>query len=377
MRDEIELFPIKSQSKGNVAGINNARKTTRVSGTGSDTRRANNTRGNTGNENNVRKNTLNGNEQKKYTGKRKRQSKKRLRRKRRIKILCGIMGIVILGSFIRNWVKENGSFPGIGGNGFVEFGAKEKKYDTSRIIGSASEQNLMAPQKYSASEIEDILEELAESSKDYEKIYDNRDAYPEELLNALCNNSEMLDFTLGYLEKEHTAKGGFTKKELEEKFPLFLQWDERWGYVSYGESCIGLSGCAPTCLSMVIVTLTNNKEATPDRLAVYAQEAGYYVKNTGTAWSFMTEGVTYFGLEGKELCLSKNTVFQELEQGHPIICSMAPGDFTSQGHFIVLVKVQDGKIMVNDPNSIERSSVLWDYEVLEPQIKNLWAFSYE
>ena len=126
VRDEIELFPIKSQSKGNVAGINNARKTTRVSGTGSDTRRANNTRGNTGNENNVRKNTLNGNEQKKYTGKRKRQSKKRLRRKRRIKILCGIMGIVILGSFIRNWVKENGSYPGIGGNGFVEFGAKER-----------------------------------------------------------------------------------------------------------------------------------------------------------------------------------------------------------------------------------------------------------
>ncbi|MBQ4523743.1 MAG: C39 family peptidase [Lachnospiraceae bacterium] len=203
------------------------------------------------------------------------------------------------------------------------------------------------------------------------------DSYPEELLNALCSNPEMLNFTLGYLKKEHSAKGGFTEKELEEKFPLFLQWDERWGYVSYGESCIGLSGCAPTCLSMVIVTLTNNKEATPDRLAVYAQEAGYYVKNTGTAWSFMTEGVTYFGVEGRELSLSKNSIFQELEQGHPIICSMAPGDFTSQGHFIVLVKVQDGKIMVNDPNSIERSSVLWDYEVLEPQIKNLWTFSCE
>ena len=375
MRDEIELFPIKPQNKGNGSEIHNARKPIRTSSAGSNTRRANNTRGNTGNENNVKRNTLNRNEQKKYTGNRKRQSKKRLRRKRRIKILCGIMGIVILGSFIFNWIKKNDGFPGIGGNGFEEFGAKEKKYDSSRIIGSASEQNLVAPKKYSASEIEDILEGLAETSKDYEKIYGNRDAYPEALLNALCNNSEMLDFALGYLEEEHTAKGGFTKKELEKKFPLFLQWDERWGYVPYGENCIGLSGCAPTCLSMVIVTLTNNEEATPDKLAVYAQEAGYYVENTGTAWSFMTEGAAYFGLEGKELCLSKNTIFQELEQGHPIICSMAPGDFTSQGHFIVLVKVQDGKIMVNDPNSIERSSVLWDYEVLEPQIKNLWVFS--
>lgn len=31
------------------------------------------------------------------------------------------------------------------------------------------------------------------------------------------------------------------------------------------------------------------------------------------------------------------------------------------------------KIKVNDPNCIRRSC-LWDYEVLEPQIKNLWAY---
>lgn len=363
MRDEIELFPIKSKGKGND------RVNLKVE-------HQEKTRGEV-KENDRKTNTSQGNISYKSDGNRKKRNRKCLRRRRRIKILCSFIGFVILGCFIHNWVKENGSFPGIGENGFGGFGTDEKKYNTSRIIGSASEQDLITPKKYSSSEIEDILGELAKSSKDYKKIYDNMDSYPEELLNALCSNPEMLNFTLGYLEKEHAANGGFTPKELEEKFPLFLQWDERWGYVSYGESCIGLSGCAPTCLSMVIVTLTNNKEATPDRLAVYAQEAGYYVKNTGTAWSFMTEGVTYFGVEGRELSLSKNTIFQELEQGHPIICSMAPGDFTSQGHFIVLVKVQDGKIMVNDPNSIERSSVLWDYEVIEPQIKNLWVFSQE
>ena len=48
-----------------------------------------------------------------------------------------------------------------------------------------------------------------------------------------------------------------------------------------------------------------------------------------------------------------------LENGEPVICSMRPGDFTTKGHFIVLVGMEDGKIRVHDPNSAQRSSQLW------------------
>ena len=45
--------------------------------------------------------------------------------------------------------------------------------------------------------------------------------------------------------------------------PLFLQWDPRWGYTEYGEdSFLGLSGCGPTCLSMVLYYLTGDKSLT-------------------------------------------------------------------------------------------------------------------
>ena len=73
--------------------------------------------------------------------------------------------------------------------------------------------------------------------------------------------------------------------------------------------------------------------------------------------------------------MSRDEIFAELESGHPIICSMRPGDFTSTGHFIVLVGIEDGKIRVNDPNSRVRSGQLWEYETLEYQINNLWAFT--
>ena len=305
---------------------------------------------------------------------RKRISKKELRRRKRRKLLIRWTGFIILLCLIRGWILKNDPFSW---NEKHSREAGTKEYDTGRIIGEASEQTLKAPRKYSMQEIEDILGELSQSSKEYREIYENMDSYPENLLSALCNNEEMLDFALGYGKEKAEVDTGLTEKELDAKFPLLLQWDKRWGYVPYGESCIGLSGCAPTCVSMVVITLTDNKEATPDKIAAYAQNAGYYVENTGTSWSFMTEGGSHFGIEGRELSLSKNVVMNELEQGHPVICSMRPGDFTSQGHFIVLVKVQDGKIMVNDPNSIKRSSVLWDYEEIEPQIKNLWVFYKE
>ena len=62
-----------------------------------------------------------------------------------------------------------------------------------------------------------------------------------------------------------------------------------------------------------------------------------------------------------------------LEAGNPIICAMGPGDFTTAGHYIVMVGTRDGKIQVNDPNSILNSEKLWTYEDIEGQIRNLWV----
>lgn len=64
----------------------------------------------------------------------------------------------------------------------------------------------------------------------------------------------------------------------------------------------------------------------------------------------------------------------ELENGHPIICSMGRGDFTTTGHIIAITGIKDGKFIVRDPNSKERSNKLWSYEKIAPQIKNLWSY---
>lgn len=54
---------------------------------------------------------------------------------------------------------------------------------------------------------------------------------------------------------------------------------------------------------------------------------------------------------------------------------MGPGEFTSEGHFIVLAGIdENGKIIVNDSNSKINSSKKWDIDVFMKETKNLWSF---
>lgn len=43
---------------------------------------------------------------------------------------------------------------------------------------------------------------------------------------------------------------------------------------------------------------------------------------------------------------------------------MTKGHFTNSGHFIVLRGVKDGKILVADPASRDRSDIEWDLSII-------------
>lgn len=219
------------------------------------------------------------------------------------------------------------------------------------------------------------LEAMAKTNPKVEQIIENREVYPDELFKLLALNEETVDFILDYPSKKDLAPANTIGEVTRGQIPLLLQWDERWGYASYGGELMALSGCGPTCLAMVAAGLTGNAAVTPYEVARYAEQNGFYVAGEGSSWTLMSEGGAAFGVTGRELPLSENMVMDCLLQGQPVICSMRPGDFTTTGHFIVLVGVKDGQIQVNDPNSRERSEKLWDWSTLEYQITNLWAFS--
>lgn len=223
-------------------------------------------------------------------------------------------------------------------------------------------------------ETEEKLLALAQDSPEITAIYRDRASYPPEMLKALALNPEILDFVKGWPDADGSVKGGFTEAELGTAHPLFMQWDDRWGYYAYGESNIGLAGCGPTCLSMIIFSLTGNKEATPDKLADYSMKNGHYVSGAGTAWSLMTAAPAAYDVSAAELGLDESAMKQLLNQGGMIICAMRPGDFTTTGHFVVIYGYDRDGFLVNDPNSRERSGKSWPFSTLKSQIKNLWGF---
>ena len=222
------------------------------------------------------------------------------------------------------------------------------------------------------------LEAMASEHPEAEPILQNPGEYPSRLLESLARNPELLDFTLDYPDKKGTSgdRIDLSGKYQAGRIPLLMQWDEDWGYAPYGEGMIALDGCGPTCLSMVAVGLTGDTSLNPKAVASFSEKNGYLDAGTGgTLWTLMSEGAQKLGLSSRELPLDENRMARELSEGHPIICSLRPGDFTAVGHFIVLYDYGNDGFLVRDPNSRSRSEETWSYQTLKPQIRNLRAFS--
>lgn len=198
--------------------------------------------------------------------------------------------------------------------------------------------------------------------------------YPQELIDLLERNEETLDFVENYPKREKYINQNIdlSKDYKQGKVPLLIQWDKRWGYEMYGDSMIGLAGCGPTCLTMAYLYYTGDMSMNPKKMSEFAQQNGYHTAD-GTSWNLWTDGAEQIGLHGESLSLNENTMKAALDAGELIVCSMAPGDFTTTGHFILLRGYNEKGFFVNDPNSQNNSRKQWDYDTLSPQIKNLWA----
>lgn len=200
-------------------------------------------------------------------------------------------------------------------------------------------------------------------------------AIPKRLIQLAAENQEALGFVANYPAVQQDAEAVQAMNPSgTSQVPLYIQWDQKWGYDIYGDGLLGYTGCAPTCLAMAAAYLTG-EEVTPSQTAFYADSMGYYTPGSGSTWTLISEGSSHFGLNAQQLNVDEKQMAQALAQGKLIVCTVGPGDFTQRGHFILLTGYQDGSFTVNDPNSVQRSGQSWSYQRIEGQIKNLWSLS--
>ncbi|XCP85697.1 C39 family peptidase [Roseburia hominis] len=261
-------------------------------------------------------------------------------------------------------------YPGLNGEG-EEYQLSEKELSL-----------LFALEPYS-----DQLRSLYEKYPQVGRIIVNRTAYPDWVIEYLTGHEEAVDWVTAFpdyakLSREELMNRALAPVNLEEYpaqegIPLYYQWDQTWGYAAYGNGTVATDGCGPTCLAMVVSALAKDGSFTPGKLAEFSMEEGFYAEDAGTSWSLMDVGAEKLGVHAWQIQnWSQTSIKEELAAGHPIICSMGPGDFTDAGHFIVLTGLtEDGKIIVNDPNSRVNSMKRWDAQVLLDQMKAMWAYA--
>lgn len=210
------------------------------------------------------------------------------------------------------------------------------------------------------------------------------DYYPEKLYDAYEKSPEARDFILrAPLEYNKTHEKDMSEFENVEGVPLFMQWDDRWGYTKYAYGLGGITGCGPTCLSMVVYYYTKDPTYTPDYMMKFAEENNYIGNEIdengkltgGTEWYLFDQGGEKLGFTVKRVPLDEGVLTRYLKAGTPVIVHLKECKFTYNGHYIVLTGYENGRITVNDPNSRALSAEGCTYDEIENAIRNMWVFT--
>lgn len=199
--------------------------------------------------------------------------------------------------------------------------------------------------------------------------------WPERMVELLEKNPDAESFVLNYpFLKETQQEADLSKLAGTGEVPKLYQWDPRWGYSIYGDKELALTGCGPTCLSMVCLYYLGDGKYTPRYVADFAEEKGYYTIGVGTEWALMSKGAKALGLNVVTIPPNAQRIMANLEVGNLVILAMGPGDFTEYGHYILLAGYKDGLAVVHDPNSKTNTEKLWDVAAIRSQIENVWVF---
>ena len=282
----------------------------------------------------------------------------RRRRRRRRKIRCSAVftcSIIAVAVFVI--VGSRMITSGDGGTNKYDVEAGNNTYDNAVI------ENTKISEKNNIQNNQSMLDDIMNSTQ-----------YPKQLQELALKNEEALEFVYDYPTehvKEHIVD--LTEEASMDSVPLFVQWDKRWGYEKYSGNFFAASGCGPTTLSMVVVYLTHNRDASPLAVAKYSKEAGYSVDGSGSSWTLISEGCRHYGVKAKTVSLDESRMKAELDAGHPIVINVGPGNFTDTGHFMVITGYDDEGFSINDPNSIEKSGKRWLFKNISSQIRAVWS----
>lgn len=163
----------------------------------------------------------------------------------------------------------------------------------------------------------------------------------------------------------------------------YYQAGEKWADQPYGTDTIGPYGCGPTVMAMAVSSMTD-ADTDPAYMADWAVQHGYWARGSGSYHSIVMGTAQDFGMKAESFpSRDADDMRAALWQGKLLVALVGPGHFTKGGHFILIRGVTlTGEVLVADPNSPERSLMLWDPQIILDELSSardhgapLWVLS--
>lgn len=193
-----------------------------------------------------------------------------------------------------------------------------------------------------------------------------------------ANTTEDTEVTTAFAEKANQA----LVADGQTSMPLILQTDPIWANESYGTggsdpNTLAIKGCAIASLAMVL-SYYQSTDVTPTEILNWSGNT-YYESGSGTAWTIFAAFASQYGLEYHDLGTDQTNVQAQLDQNKPVIVSVKPGEFTTVGHIMVLMKDVSGNgVKVFDPNDSptkKHYQQTYSLSTILNQASNAWSFT--
>lgn len=115
---------------------------------------------------------------------------------------------------------------------------------------------------------------------------------------------------------------------------------------------------------------------TPPDMATYSLKNGCRTNSNGTSWGFFSKIAKKYDLEFLQTASSVEALEWMNTQEDPlIVCSMGPGLWTTEGHFILLWNIDNGIAYINDPNSTKETRIKNSYKFMSSQCDQYFCFN--
>lgn len=230
-------------------------------------------------------------------------------------------------------------------------------------------------------------EQLAQIAKRANEYTDER------LLQLALDEPEAIGFVANYLDADKSSSA-YTDSVTKGSVPKLFDWDERWGYVTYDDGPIAVTGSGPTTLSMAYMGLTGLNNMTAANFASLDTSSQTSTSGTSTSGSSSSNGssgtsgstssdgttssdstttstgdsaldamikmATGAGLTASQLSVSSSNLTGYLSETSVIAVHLKANSLTDDEHWALAVGVDsDGSVILFDPTSSSISERTW------------------